>query len=145
MKTSIIIFFFVALSTLCSAQKPKQSLDYQYYRTDKSYYAFELYKDSSSEDDKLMLNFVSNETYKKIDNIYFREGKTEIKVKFKAREEVVSSDNPELKFYPIIFSSKELENKKIGCNAHIVFKLDNGSILTLPFSICTITEQLQKN
>lgn len=144
MKTSLITFLFIALSKICFAQQ-KQSLDYQYYRDDKKYYAFELYRNTSLLDDKLMLNFVSNGNYKKIERIYLKEGATETKLKFKTREEIIKSDDPEQKFYPIIFSSKDLENKKTACELQIVFKLDDGSILTLPFSICTIFEQLDKS
>ncbi|WP_316760475.1 hypothetical protein [Pedobacter aquatilis] len=144
MKTSLIIFFFIVLSKMCFAQQ-KQSLDYQYYRDDNKYYAFELYKNASLLDDKLMLDFVSNGNYKKIDRIYLKEGGIETKLKFKSREEIIKSDNPEQKFYPIMISSKDLESKKTACEIQIVFKLDNGSILTLPFNICAIFEQLDKS
>lgn len=136
MKISLLIGFFIALSNLCLAQQSKQNIDYQYYRDANTYYAFELFKNTSAADDNLMLNFVSNSNYKKIEKIYLKQGTVEFKLKFKVRVDTVNSDNPELKFYPISFILKDLDEKNICCDAQIVFKLDNSSVLTLPFSIC---------
>ncbi|MCZ4222773.1 hypothetical protein [Pedobacter rhodius] len=145
MKTSILLFFFLVLTKLSFGQQLKQNIDYQYYRDDKNYYAFELFKNQSSNDDNLMLNFTSNVEFKKIDKIYIQAGTEEVKVKFKVRAEVVSSDNPAFRFYPVVFSLKDLTHKEIDCEAKINFKMDNGMIYTLPFNICNLKLQLAQN
>lgn len=145
MKTAIFLFLFVSLTKISFGQQLKQSIDYQYYRDDKNYYAFELFKNQSSNNNELMLNFISNSAFKKIDKIYIRTGAKEIKVKFKIRDEAVSSDNPEFKFYPIVFNSAALLIKEVECEARISFKMDNGLVYTLPFNICAVNEQLAQN
>jgi len=145
MKTSIIIFFFLALGKISYGQL-KQSIDYQYYRDDKSYYAFELFKDIKNlEDNQLMINFTSNTNFSKIDKISIISGALEFKLKFKDRADVVHSDNPEQKFYPISISKKDLMDKKIPCEAIIIFKMDNGTQFSLPFYACSIKDFIAKN
>jgi|GEM_PF-756186 len=146
MKQSLFLFLFIAFSKISYSQNLKQSIDYQYYRDDKSYYAFELFKDVKNVfGDQLMLNFTSNSDFKKIDKIYVKAGELEVKLKFKWRAETVVSDNPEQKFYPISFDSKDLEDKKMACDALIIFKLDNGFSYSLPFNTCGIKEWIAKN
>ena len=136
MKTSLLLLFFVILTKLSYSQQVKEIIDYQYFRDDESYYAFELFKSPSSKNDALMLNFTLNSACKKIDKIYIQAGAKQVKLRFKIREDVVSSDNPDQRFYPIIFSSKDLEEKEVGCEAIIIFKMDNGLTYTLPFNKC---------
>lgn len=146
MKTSLFIFLFLALSKLSYGQQLKQSIDYQYYRDAKNYYAFELFKEAKNlEDNMLMLNFTSNVNFNKIDKIFIKSGEVELKLKFKAREEIVRSDNPEQKFYPISFNRKDLIDKNIPCEATIIFKMDNGIQYILPFNACNIRELIAKN
>lgn len=145
MKTTIILLFCLISAKFSMAQQARQTIDYEYFRDDKQHYAFELFKNTSSKDDVLMLNFASNGTLSKIDKIHILKGAEEIKLKFKMRQDVVSSDNPELKFYPIMFSKKELEEKVLGCEAKVRFKMDNGIIYTLPLVLCNTTESGLKN
>ncbi|TCD00627.1 hypothetical protein EZ449_20495 [Pedobacter frigidisoli] len=146
MKTALFLFAFMAFGKMGYCQQVKQSIDYQYFRDDKSYYAFELFKNSNNGmDDQLMINFTSNSSFKKIEKIYVKAGEVELRLKFKVREETVKSDNPEQKFYPIVFNGKDLENKKLPCNAQIIFKLDNGTSYSLPFSTCNVIEFIAKN
>lgn len=146
MKTTLLFFALIAFGTIAYSQQTKQSIDYQYFRDDKSYYAFELFKDNSSGmDSHLMINFTANSSFKKIDKVYLKAGEAELKLKFKLREETVKSDNPEQKFYPIIFEARDLADKNFPCDAKIVFKLDNGTTYTLPFSTCSVIEFIAKN
>ena len=145
MKIALFLFAFVAFGKIAYSQQTKQSIDYQYFRDEKSYYAFELFKNAVMGDDQLMINFTANIPFKKIEKIYVTAGENEVKLKFKIREEVIKSDNPEQKFYPIVFSSKDLEDKKISCEAQIIFKLDNGQLYKLPFSTCNVIEFLANN
>jgi len=135
----------MAFTKLSFGQQLKKSIDYEYFRDEKSYYAFELFKDSSSRDDLMLLNFTSNVAFKKVDKIYIQKGAKEIKLKFKTREDIVSSDNPELKFYPIVFNARDLNIKEIGCEAKIIFKTDNGFTYTLPLILCPVIEETAKN
>lgn len=146
MKTSLFLFLLIAFGKVTYSQQIKQSIDYQYFRDDKSYFAFELFKDGSNGmEDQLNINFTSSSTFTKIDKIYIKAGVVELKLKFKIRDEKVKSDNPELKSYPIMFNSKDLDSKQLGCNAQIIFKLDNGALFTLPFTACNIKQFLAKN
>lgn len=146
MKTSLLIFILLALGKLSHSQQLRQSIDYQYYRDDKSYYAFELFKDvKNMEDNQLMLNFISNVSFDKIDKIYIKSGNVELKLRFKKRDEIIHSDNPEQKFYPISFNIKDLTDKKIPCEATITFKMEGGFQYTLPFNACSIKEFIAKN
>lgn len=145
MKKSLLFIILLSLSKLLLAQNVKQQIDYQYFRDDKSYYAFELYKELNAEStDLIKLNFSSNSIFKKVDKIYITSNLTDIKIKFRQREEKIDSDNPEMKFYPLVLSLKELKSKDISCDAVITFKLDNGYSLSLPFSMCNISEQLAR-
>ncbi|RZK19049.1 MAG: hypothetical protein EOO86_08555 [Pedobacter sp.] len=146
MKTALLFFALATLGKISYSQQTKQSIDYQYFRDDKSYYAFEVFKDNANGmDDHLMINFTANTSYKKIEKIYLKSGETELKLKFKLREESIKSDNPEQKFYPIIFDAKDLSGKNFPCDAQIIFKLDNGMSYTLPFSTCSVIEFIAKN
>ncbi|WP_316829424.1 hypothetical protein [Pedobacter aquatilis] len=142
MKTSLFIGLLILLTKLSFGQQVKQNIDYQYYRDDKSYYAFELFRNIADDKAIVNLNFTTNTAFKKIDKIYITNGVKEVKLKFKTRSDVVESDNPELKFHAISLNIKDLANKEIDCEAKIVFKLDNGLIYTLPFSRCNLDEQL---
>jgi hypothetical protein len=146
MRTSLFIIALIILSKVSFAQQVKKNIDYQYFRDDKKYYAYELYKDFNAlKTDQLLLNFTSNSSFKKIEKIYVKTEKSEVKIRFKQRAETLTSDNPELKFYPVTFSINDLKEKNIGCDAQIFFKLDNGELLILPFSMCMIEDQLSKN
>lgn len=146
MKTSLLIFILLALGKLSHSQQLRQSIDYQYYRDDKSYYAFELFKDvKNTEDNQLMLNFISNVSFDKIDKIYIKSGNVELKLRFKKRDEIIRSDNPEQKFFPISFNIKDLTDKKIPCEATITFKMEGGFQYKLPFNACSIKEFIAKN
>lgn len=146
MKTALLLFAFIAIGKMAYCQQAKQSIDYQYFRDDKNYYAFELFKNSNNGmDDQLMINFTSNSNFKKVEKIYLRAGGVELKLKFKLREETVKSDNPEQKFYPIVFDGRDLADEKLPCNAQIIFKLDNGTTYSLPFSTCSVIEFIAKN
>jgi len=145
MKTALFLFAFITLGKIVYSQQTKQSIDYQYFRDEKSYYAFELFKNAGQTSDQLMINFTANTSFKKIEKVYLKAGDTELKLKFRHREETLKSDNPDQKFYPIVFYSKDLEDKKLACNAQIVFKLDNGSTYILPFNTCDVIEFIAKN
>ncbi|MCZ4243754.1 hypothetical protein [Pedobacter punctiformis] len=146
MKTSLFILVFLAFGKITYGQQLKQSIDYQFHREGKNYYAFELFKDAKDlNNNQLMLNFISSANFKKVDKILIKAGEVEVKLKFKLREEKVNSDNPEQRFYPIVFDLKSLTDKKMECNAQIIFKLDDGSSLTLPFTTCSIKELVVKN
>lgn len=146
MKTSLFISILLIFCKVSFAQQVKKNIDYQYFRDDKTYYAYELYQDVNNiKTDQLQLNFTSNSLYKKIEKIYIKTEKSEVKIRFKQRMETLTSDNPELKFYPVNFRLNDLKGKNIGCEAQIFFKLDTGELLVLPFSMCLIEEQLSKN
>ncbi|MGM9475962.1 hypothetical protein ACS5PU_06010 [Pedobacter sp. GSP4] len=137
MKTFVTLFALVVLANLAYGQK--KNIDYQFFRDTKQYYAFELFKNADSEKTgELMLNFTTNDSFTKIEKILIKAGAVEVKLKFKQRAEAVKSDNPEQKFYPVIFSEKEITDKNLGCEAQIVFKLDNGLSYTLPFNACLL-------
>lgn len=146
MKTFLFAFIFIALGKVSYCQQLKQSIDYQYYRDDKSYYAFELFKEvKNTEDNQLLLNFTSNAHHNKIDKIYIKSGDVELRLKFKVRTETIHSDNPEQKFYPISFNKNELVDKKIQCEATIIFKMEGGIQYALPFNTCNLKELMAKN
>ncbi len=136
MKTILYIFLLTLYATIANAQQSKTRIDYQYYRDDKSYYAYDLFTYPASAGNQLMLNFTTNSDFKKIEKIYIIAADVEIKLKFKQRDEIIKSDNPEQKFYPVAFELKDLLNKKLDCKARIVFKLDNGISYSLPFNGC---------
>lgn len=137
MKRILTFLTFVCLSGLAFSQQTKTSIDYQYFRDEKSYFAYELFtQDQNPQNRFLMLNFTSNINYNKIERISIVSANDEVKLKFKLREETVKSDNPEQKFYPISLDVKDLADKKIPCEAKIIFKLDNGLSYTLPFDSC---------
>ena len=136
MKNTLYILLLILSGTCANAQQSKTSIDYQYYRDDKSYYAYDLFSYSAIPDHQLMLNFTTNTAFKKIEKIYIIAADVEIKLKFTQRDEVIKSDNPEQKFYPVAFELKELLDKKLDCEARIVFKLDNGISYSLPFNAC---------
>lgn len=146
MKITLLIFALITFGKISYSQQTKQSIDYQYFRDDKNYYAFEVFKDNGKGiNDYLMMNFTTNTNYKKIEKIYLKAGETELKLKFKLREEAVKSDNPEQKFYPIIFDAKDLIVKNFPCDAQIIFKLDNGMSYTLAFNTCIVIASIGKN
>ena len=146
MKSSLLILLFIAFTKICFAQNTKQSIEYQYHRDGKNYYAFELFKETkNSNNDQLMLNFIYNAPFKKVEKVLIKTADVEFKLKFKVREEQVKSDNPEQKFYPITIDYKSLAEKKLECEVQIIFKLDDGSSLVLPFNTCTIREFIAKN
>ena len=146
MKKLFLLFAFIAFGHLVYSQQGKKVIDYQYFRDEKNYYAFELFQNDADEiDDQLMLNFSSNAQYNKIEKIYLKAGAEEFKLKFRLRGDLVKSDNPEQKFYPISLDGKDLKDKKLPCDAQIVFKLDNGNIYLLPFKTCTVSNLISKN
>ncbi|WP_316796284.1 hypothetical protein [Pedobacter agri] len=146
MKNTILLFTIILIGQLAYSQQNKQSIDYQYFRDNTNYYAFELFTiDNKVVNNQLMINFTANVNFKKIDKVYLKSGETELKLKFKVREEVVKSDNPEQKFYPIIFDAKDLIDRKIPCEAEIVFKLDTGLSYILPFNTCNAIKYIAKN
>ena len=122
-----------------------KNIDYQYYRDDKTYYAYEIYKSLSSKDNLLYLNFSINKPFKKVEKVYLQQGSKEYKVKIKVNDKTASSDNPEIKFYSLIINPADCLNENISCNTTIVFKLDNDEIFLLPFNKCLIAESLAKN
>lgn len=136
MKNILFVLFLILSGTIANAQQSKTSIDYQYYRDDKSYYAYDLFCYPASPGNQLMLNFTTNTASNKIEKIYITAADVEIKLKFRQRDEVIKSDNPEQKFYPIAFELKDLLDKKLDCRARIVFKLDNGITYSLPFNAC---------
>lgn len=143
MKTILLFCSLMMFGTLAKAQQSKQNIDYQYFRDTKSYYAYELFKDLRNGDkNELRLNFSANESFSKIDKIYLKDEGNEIKLSFKPRQDIIKTDNPDQKHYPIVFDSKILESKKLSCEAEIVFVLDNGSNYSLPFSLCVIRTAL---
>ncbi|WP_316803487.1 hypothetical protein [Pedobacter nototheniae] len=146
MKPYLLLLLFIVSGKITFAQNVKQSIDYQFNREGKNYYAFELFKNNKdSNNDYLMLNFTSNSSFKKIDKILIKTTDSEFKLKFKVREEQVKSDNPGQKFYPIVIDYKSLSVQKLNCDAQIIFKLDDGSSLALPFNICSIKQILSRN
>ncbi|WP_231424399.1 hypothetical protein [Pedobacter sp. Leaf250] len=146
MKNTILLFTIILIGQLAYSQQNKQSIDYQYFRDNTNYYAFELFTiDNKAVNNQLMINFTANVNFKKIDKVYLKSGETELKLKFKVREEVVKSDNPEQKFYPIIFDAKDLIDRKIPCEAEIVFKLNTGLSYILPFNTCNAIKYIAKN
>lgn len=137
MKTLIGLLLCFVLSNVAYAQK--KNIDYQYYREGKVYYAFSLFKVADNGNtDELQLDFTTKAKFNKVEKISVKAGAIELKLKFKIREETVKSDNPEQKFYPIVFNSKDITDKNLGCEAQITFKLDNGESYTLPFNACLI-------
>lgn len=146
MKSSLFILLFIALSKITYAQNVKQSIDYQFHREGKTYYAFELFKDPKDlNNDQLMLNFTSSANFNKVDKILVKSAGTEFKLKYKVRDEQVKSDNPEQKFFPIVIDYKSLAEKKLECDAEIIFKMDDGTLLALPFNTCSIKQLLAKS
>lgn len=146
MKTILLFCTLIVIGTCAKAQQSKQNLDYQYFRDTKNFYAFELFKDLRNGDkSELKLNFSANESFSKIDKIYLKDEVNEIKLSFKPREEVIKTDNPNQKYYPIVFDSRILENKKLSCEAKMVFVLDNGSKYSLPFNVCAIKTALAQH
>ncbi|KLT64227.1 hypothetical protein [Pedobacter sp. BMA] len=136
MKHILYTLLLILSGTIANAQQRKISIDYQYFRDVKNYYAYDLFRYSGSPDNQVMLNFTTNAAFKKIEKIYIVAGDVEIKLKFRQRDEVVKSDNPEQKFYPVAFDIDNLLENKLDCQSRIVFKLDNNISYTLPFNGC---------
>ncbi|WP_421943682.1 hypothetical protein [Pedobacter sp.] len=145
MKSSILIFFCLFLAKLCSSQSVVKNIDYQYYRDDKTYYAFEIYRNPTSTESLLYLNFSTNKAFKKVEKVYLLQGSKEHKLKIKVNDKTASSDNPEVKFYSLIINPSDFISEDTSCNTTIVFKLDDGATFSLPFNKCLITESLAKN
>jgi len=145
MKSLLLIFFCLFLAKLCSAQSAVKNIDYQYYRDDKTYYAYEIYRNPTSTENLLYLNFSINKAFKKVEKVYLMQGNKEYRLKITANDKTASSDNPEIRFYSLIINSSEFLNANINCNTSIVFKLDASEIFSLPFNKCLITESLAKN
>lgn len=145
MKSSLLLFVCLIITKFLYSQQIKQKIDYQYFRDAKEYYAFESYIDLNDADkDKIYLNFSSNIIFNQIEKIFIKVGEIETKLKFKTRNDTVKSDNAEIKFYPIMFSVENL-NLKLDCDATILFKLNNGLILSLPFNTCNYNKTITKH
>jgi len=146
MKKFFLTVVFILTSGWAYSQQTKRTIDYQYFRNENSYYAYELFKNNDAEkNNQLMINFSVNVNYKKVDKIYIKSKDIEFKLKFKERGETVKTDNPEQKFFPIIFNGDDLVAMKLPCETQIIFKLDNGLQYTLPLNNCNIIEFMKKN
>lgn len=146
MKITFTLIALLFVSHIAFSQANKQSIDYQYFRDAKDYYAFELFKDQNTITTTFVkLNFTTNAVFNKIEKIYLKSGEKEIKIQFKKRDDEVKSDNEKQKTYPIIFDWKDLLDKNISCESQFIFKLDNGFTYTLPINICMVTAQINKN
>jgi len=136
MKTFIcLLFCFVLVNT---AYSQKKNIDYQYFREGNTYYAFSLFSDATKAPGDLMLDFITKSKLNKIEKISVIAGGVEVKLKFSVRDDSVQSDNPEQKFYPVIFSASDISTKKLSCDGQIIFKLNTGASYTLPFNACLI-------
>lgn len=146
MKKPFLLFVFILPGGWAYSQQTKRTIDYQYFRNENSYYAYELFKNTdAAQNNQLMINFSVNVNYKKVDKIYIKSKDIESKLKFKEREETVITDNPEQKFFPIVFNGDDLVAMKLPCETQIIFKPDNGLKYTLPLNYCNIIEFMKKN
>lgn len=145
MKLSLLIISCVLLTKFSLAQSTLKKIDYEYYRDEKSYYAYEIYGNQTSTENFLYLNFPINKPFKKVEKIYLLQGNKEHKLKIKVNDKTASSDNPEIKFYSLKVNPSDFFNNDINCNTTIVFKLDDGKLYSLPFNKCLINESLAKN
>jgi len=122
-----------------------KNIDYQYYRDDKIYYAYDIYRNPTSAENLLYLNFSVNKAFKKVEKVYLMQGSKEYKIKFTINDKTASADNPEIRFYSMIIYPSDFLKENISCNTNIVFKLDDGEIFSLPFNKCLIAESLTKS
>ena len=136
MKTLICLLFGLVLANAAYSQK--KNIDYQYFREGKTYYAFSLFSDAAKAPGNLMLDFTTKAKFSKIEKISLKAGAVEVKLKFSVRTDVIQSDNPEQKSYPVVFSAKDITERELGCDGQITFKLDDGETYTLPFNACLI-------
>ncbi|MCX2574326.1 hypothetical protein [Pedobacter sandarakinus] len=143
MKMRFIIFVLMLIAEFAHSQT-KQQLDYQYFRDDKVYYAYELFRNTTGTNRQLMLDFTVNVAFKKIQKVYLISNKSEIKVAFEIRNEVLKSDNPSQHSFPMAMD-KDFDISIVPCDAKIVFVLDNKESYPLPFSACAVTDLLIKS
>ncbi|KIA96492.1 hypothetical protein OC25_01685 [Pedobacter kyungheensis] len=136
MKTLICLLFGLVLANTAYSQK--KNIDYQYFREGKTYYAFSLFSDAVKAPGNLMLDFTTKAKFSKIEKISLKAGGVEVKLKFGVRTDLIQSDNPEQKAYPVIFNASDIIAKNLSCDGQITFKLDNGETYTLPFNACLI-------
>ncbi|MDN3585734.1 hypothetical protein QWY86_03590 [Pedobacter aquatilis] len=144
MKPFFIIISCLVLAKFCLAQSLTKSIDYQYFRDDKTYYAYSISRNITPSDKLLFIDFCINKPFKKIEKICLIEGGKEYKLKITTNNKTASSDNPEIRFYSLIINSVDLIKEHIKCESIIAFKLDDATVVSLPFNKCLIIESLNK-
>lgn len=137
MKALLIVLLF-SISNLAKAQKiDKKVIDYQYFRDESNYYAFEIFKDSSiNKPNEVKLTFTWKGATDLIEKLTLKTDQKDWTISFNARKDLIKTDNKELNTIGLIFNYANVL-KAEGCEAKLVFKLKSGSIYALPFNVCT--------
>lgn len=128
-------------TAICHSQDLKTNLDYQYKRGGSTYSSYTAYL--NNEEDQLSLSIASNYKLDELQSIKIKSGQRFIKIPFVKLDINLINDDKAINSLVVKLDLKKVNKENIDCETTIIFQLNNGNKIELPFMFCKLKEKLK--